>query len=263
MEETAGKTASTPPDRDLPKVLVIDDSAGARELIGYMLAREGYEVLEADSGPRGLAMARRHRPVAIILDVIMPEMDGWSVLEYLKTDPELSAIPVIMATVLDDASKGYVFGATDYLTKPLDRRVLVDLVAKHARDRTAGPILVIEDDAGTREITVWMLEREGWRVTEAASARRGLDQVSRERPQLILLDLIMPEMDGFQFIDELYRTPAWRDIPIVVVTAMDITEEQTQYLERRVSRILHKGDHSREDLLGTVATLLRTSREQP
>jgi adenylate cyclase len=242
-----------------PQVLVIDDFAGARDLIAFMLKREGFDVLEAEDGPTGLTLAREARPVAIVLDVVMPGMDGWAVLQQLKSDPELAAIPVILATVLEEQSKGYVFGATDYLTKPLNPKALSALLNRYLQDRDAGPVLVVEDDQGTREITAWVLEREGWQVSEASNGREALEQVAAQRPQLILLDLIMPEMDGFEFIDRLCAMPFGREIPIVVVTAHDLNADEGSYLQNHVSQVLQKGAHSREDLLETIGKLVHRS----
>ena len=242
-----------------PKVLIVDDFASSRELIAHMLRRDGFEVLEAEDGPTGLRLAREARPVAIVLDVMMPGMDGWTVLQQLKGDPELASIPVIMATVLEEQSKGYVFGATDYLTKPLDRGALSALLNRYLQDRQAGPILVVEDDQGTREITVWALEREGWQVSEAGNGREALEQLAAQRPQLILLDLVMPEMDGFEFIDHLASTPEWRDIPIVVVTAHELSTDEGRFLQNHVARVLQKGSHGGEELLETIGRLVSRS----
>jgi len=240
-------------------VLVIDDDQGARELIGHMLRHEGYEVATAASGAEGLKLAKELHPVSIVLDVIMPDMDGWIVLQRLKGDPELADIPVVMATVMEEQSKGYVLGATDYLTKPLDRGQLAVILGKYLRDKEAGPILVVEDDEGTREITVWALEREDWQVDEAANGREALEKVAAQRPQLILLDLVMPEMDGFEFIDELYKVPEYRSIPIVVVTAQELTPEEGRYLNKHVGQVLQKGGHSHEELMATIRDLMQAS----
>lgn len=253
---------STAPDQAAPKtILVIDDFEGTRELFTYILRKEGYTVATAANGAEGLRLAREIRPTAIILDVIMPQMDGWTVLQHLKADPELADIPVLMATVLEEQSKGYVLGAADYLTKPLDRKKLITILDKYLHDRDAGPILIVEDDEGTREITSYALEKEGWQVQEAANGLQALEQVAKQLPQLILLDLVMPDMDGFEFIDELYRKPEWRTIPIVVVTARKLTPEEGRYLNERVERIMQKGTHSRDDLMDTIRALLKSSSD--
>jgi len=240
-------------------VLIIDDDQGARDLIGHMLCHEGYSVVTAAGGAEGLKLAKELRPVSIVLDVIMPDMDGWSVLQQLKSDPELADIPVVMATVMEEQSKGYVLGATDYLTKPLDRGQLATVLEKYLRDKEAGPILVVEDDEGTREITVWALEREDWQVDEAANGRQALEKMAARRPQLILLDLVMPEMDGFEFIDEFFKIPEYRSIPIVVVTAQDLTPEEGRFLSEHVGQVLQKGGHSHEGLMATIRDLLQAS----
>jgi len=242
-------------------ILVVDDFEGTRELFTHILRKEGYAVATAADGAEGLRLAREIRPTAIILDVIMPRMDGWTVLQHLKTDPELADIPVLMATVLEEQSKGYVLGATDFLTKPLDRKKLVAILDKYLRDREAGPILIVEDDEGTREITSYVLEKEGWQVREAADGLQALKQIAEQRPQLILLDLVMPEMDGFEFIDEFYRKPEWRAIPIVVITARELTPEEGRFLNERVERVMQKGTHSRDDLMDTIRSLVKSSSD--
>ena len=249
------------PETTPKTVLVVDDFEGTRELFTYILRKEGYNVVTAANGAEGLKLAREIRPTAIILDVIMPEMDGWTVLQHLKGDPELADIPVLMATVLEEQSKGYVLGATDYLTKPLDRKKLVTILDKYLRDREAGPILIVEDDEGTREITSYVLEKEGWQVQEATDGLQALERLIEQRPQLILLDLVMPEMDGFEFIDELYRNPEWRTIPVVVVTARELTPEEGRYLNERVERVMQKGTHSRDDLMDTIRALVKSSSD--
>ncbi len=226
------------------------------------LGREGLRVETAKNGEEGLRRARQLRPALITLDVMMPSMDGWAVLTALKADPELRSIPVIMLTIMDQASLGYALNATDYLTKPIDREQLVTLVQKYRqtdRSASAQQALVIEDDPNTREVLRRTLEREGWLVSEAADGRLGLAQLSHAIPNVILLDLMMPEMDGFSFVAELRSNPTWRTIPVVVITAMDLTAEERQRLNGSVQQIFQKGAYDRDDLLRQVRTLVGQS----
>ena len=236
-----------------PAVLVIDDEPAARELMERFLTREGFRVVSAAGGEEGLRLARELRPHAITLDVMMPGMDGWAVLSALKADPELADIPVIMLTMVDDRNLGYALGASDYLTKPVDRERLIAVLRRYRRDL---PVLVVDDDAGFRELMRRVLEREGYTVTEADNGRAGLAELREHLPGVILLDLMMPEMDGFEFLDEFRRHEAWRAIPIVVVTAKELTAEDHERLNGGVARILQKGASSRESLLVEVRELV-------
>jgi CheY-like chemotaxis protein len=220
------------------------------------LRKEGFEVVTASTGETGIRLARELNPSAITLDVLMPGMDGWAVLTALKADAELAHIPVVMLTMIDDKNIGYALGASDYLTKPIDRERLVALLQKYRCVQPPCPILIVEDDSATREMLRRMLEKEGWGVAEAENGRAALEQMAQNRPELILLDLMMPEMDGFQFIGELRRAPDWQSIAIIVITAMDLTHEERLRLNGRVEQILQKGAYSQEVLLNEVRDLV-------
>jgi signal transduction histidine kinase/DNA-binding response OmpR family regulator len=247
--------SEAPPEGTSP-VLVIDDDPRVRELLQRFLSKEGFQVVSASGGEEGLCLAKQLRPTAITLDVMMPGMDGWAVLTALKADPDLANIPVIMLTIVDDKNLGYALGAADYLTKPVDRDRLVAILQKYRREDPSRPVLVVEDDAATREMLRRMLDKEGWRVTDAEHGRVALERIAAHRPALILLDLMMPEMDGFQFVEEVRTQEAWRSIPIVVVTAKDLTEEDRLRLNGYVEKILQKGAYSREALLTEVRDLV-------
>jgi CheY-like chemotaxis protein/anti-sigma regulatory factor (Ser/Thr protein kinase) len=238
-------------------VLVIDDEAAVRDLMQRFLTREGFRVVTAPGGEEGLRRARELRPDAITLDVMMPGMDGWAVLSALKADPDVADIPVIMLTIVDDKNLGYALGASDYLTKPIDRERLVKVLTQHRRDR---PVLVVDDDAGLRQLLRRMLEPEGYTVVEAENGRVALARLDEDvRPGVILLDLMMPEMDGFEFVAEFRRHEAWRAIPIVVVTAKDLSHEDRERLNGHVQKILQKGTHGRDQLLAEVRELVGAS----
>jgi signal transduction histidine kinase/DNA-binding response OmpR family regulator len=249
---------------DASTVLVVDDDPVVRDLMQRALAKAGYRVECATDGEEALQLARTIRPEAITLDVMMPGVDGWATLAALKADPELADIPVIMLTIVDDKNKGYALGAADYMTKPFDRERLTATLAKYRRNAAAmggaankdAPALVVEDDEMARSLLVRVLEQEGWRVREAADGRAALEQVAAERPQLILLDLMMPEMDGFEFVHELHKLPDGNRIPIVVITAKDITLEDRLRLSGHVEKILEKGSYSREELLGAIKEMV-------
>jgi signal transduction histidine kinase/DNA-binding response OmpR family regulator len=231
-------------------VLVIENDATVRRLLEGVLTEEGYRVVTAAGDADTVELARRLHPDAITLDLALPSLTGWNLLAAIKADSELSDVPVIVLLVVEEAA-GVPLGATDYLTKPVQRERLVGLLRKHCQDGTA-PVLVVEDDDDTREMLQRTLEREGFTVTEAADGRAGLDRVAEQRPSLILLDLLMPQMNGFEFLAELQARPDWRTIPVVVVTAKDLTAEEHARLSGQVSEVLRKGAYTRERLLSEV-----------
>lgn len=252
-----------------PKLLVIDDDAAVRDMLTRFLSKEGFDVITAASGDEGLRLAKLHRPNTITLDVMMPGMDGWAVLSALKADPDLADIPVIMLTIVDDKNLGYALGVTDYLTKPVDRQRLVAVLKKHLQHNETGSALVVEDDPDTRQMLRKMLESGGWSVTEAVNGKHALECVANSKPALILLDLMMPEMDGFEFLTELRQHPEWGAIQVVVVTAKDLTQEDRMFLNSSlllsgcVRRVLQKGSFSREELLREVRDLLAQKPQAP
>ncbi len=246
----------------LPLVLVVDDEKATRELIARGLEKEGFRLMAAASGEEALQLARERKPDVISLDVLMPGMDGWMVLRALKADPLTAPIPVVMVSMLDDRDIGHALGASDYLTKPFDRQKLVAALRRYRRDGTQRPVLVVEDDAPTREVIKRALERDGWAVSEADNGRRGLQSVARHVPDLIVLDLMMPEMDGFEFVAELRKSESGRKIPVVVVTAKEITEADQRRLNGHVRGVLHKGSFSREELSLELRRALESGRRR-
>ncbi|MGH7552300.1 MAG: ATP-binding response regulator, partial [Longimicrobiales bacterium] len=241
---------------DAPLVLAIDDDPRVHDLLRRSLAREGFRVEAAFGGEEGIRMAHQLKPDAITLDVMMPTMDGWAVLAALKSDRDLAETPVVMLTILDDHNKGYALGATDYLTKPIDRDRLAVVLKRYVHNARTWQALVVEDDQDARALLRHMLESQGWRVTEAADGMEALAIVSRHAPEVILLDLIMPEMDGFQFLDELRKKPELRDIPVVVVTAKDLTTEERMRLNGQVALVLQKGIYQTGELLRETGRLV-------
>jgi signal transduction histidine kinase/CheY-like chemotaxis protein len=248
----AAGTAPTTPSTGRLTVLVIDDDPTMHDLLTRVLGREGYRVVTSLNGKEGLRLARELRPDVITLDVMMPGMDGWAVVSQLKADPELADIPVVMLTLMEDQSLGYALGVSDYLVKPLNRDRLLDVLRQYRTDGITRPVLLVEDDDGIRQMTRRMLEKEGLPVVEAANGRLGLERVAESLPGLILLDLMMPEMDGFTFVDELRKREEWRSIPVVVITAKDITLEDRLRLNGCVQQIMQKGAYNRDQLLQEI-----------
>ena len=232
------------------RVLVIDDDVAARELLGRLLATEKFDVRSADSGEEGLRLARDWKPDVITLDVLMPEMDGWAVLRALKADPSIAGIPVIILSIVGDQNRelGSALGATGFLTKPVDHGELARALDQYRPD-TRTEVLIVEDDADVREMVRRTLSAEGWPILEAENGRAALERLSQKEPGVIVLDLMMPEMDGFEFIAELRKNEAWQSIPVVVITARDLTAEDRLRLGDNVQKILPKASYTREELL--------------
>jgi signal transduction histidine kinase/CheY-like chemotaxis protein len=244
------------------RVLVIDDDPTVRELMERFLVKEGFFVVTAANAVEGLRRAREVRPAAITLDVLMPDLDGWTVLAALKGDPEVADIPVIFVTILDEQNRGYALGATEYLVKPVDRNRLTQVLTRLCGDRPSRRLLMVEDDETTRTVIQQALERDGWVITPAENGRVALARLGEARPDAILLDLLMPEMDGFEFLTELRRQATGRDIPVVVLTAKDLTEEDRRRLNGQVERVIEKGAYSREELLQGVSRRLAAAIEE-
>ena len=243
-------------------VLVIDDDATACELLSRVLVKEGFRVRTAPDGRAGLDMAKAERPDLIVLDVMMPKMDGWAVLSALKADPNLDDVPVVMHTMVDDRNLGYALGASDYLTKPVDRDRLVTVLDKYRSRSVAGPVLVVEDDDDTREAVHRALAHGGWQVAEANNGRVALQRLAEVKPAAVLLDLTMPEMDGFEFLDEMRKNAEWADVPVVVLTAKELTPEDRARLNGHVEKVLSKGSVGQEEILQEVRRLVAVHARQ-
>ena len=240
-------------------VLVIDDDPAAREIIRRTLVAGDLSVVTAPSGDAGLKRAREIRPAVITLDVMMPGRSGWDVLERLKSDPDLSGIPVIMATIIEDRHLAYSLGAADYLCKPIDRSEMLDVVKRHMANAKNKNVLVVDDDLDARTLISQQLRGSDWIVAEATNGVEALACLEKSEPGLILLDLVMPEMDGFAFLEEIGKKKHLQSIPIVILSAKDLTAEERALLETRVARVFDKGNYRTEDLASEVARLLGPS----
>jgi signal transduction histidine kinase/CheY-like chemotaxis protein/PAS domain-containing protein len=253
VRESAAR-AATAPTRGT--VLIVDDEKATHELLERELSNAGYDILHAAGGREGLKLAKQARPDVITLDIIMPDLDGWSVLKALKADPELCDIPVILVTIMRDRDLGFALGAADYLTKPLDREVLVRVLGRHARADGRAQVLVVDDDPKTRDMLRRTLQKAGWMVAEAANGCEAIETLERSNPALILLDLMMPEMDGFEVLERLQGDETWREVPVIIVTAKDLTREDIVRLNGRVAKILQKGAYQRRDLVRDIHAMI-------
>ena len=240
----------------LPKVLVIDDDLVVHDLMRRFLQKQGFQVEAANTGKEGIAKAHRCQPAAIILDVMMPEMDGWSVLTVLKTDKTLADIPVIMMTFVQDQNLGYTLGASDYLTKPVDRQQLSEVLKRHISQPPCGKILLVDDDAMTRMLMREQLEMSTYEVQEAASGIEALEKMEQFIPSVIILDLLMPAMNGFEFLHNLQERSKYKNVPVIVMTAKDLSPEERGKLTTNVQKVFCKGVCDRQTLLEDVKHFL-------
>ena len=241
---------------DAPLILVVDDDAHSLEISTLYLSKAGYRVCHAMNGEDVLDIARRKRPFLILLDVMMPGKDGWEVLQELKLDTETSAIPIIMCTVSENEELGIALGATDYLSKPIDRDLLaakLSSLRKGLNNRHhALHILAIDDDESIRELYDATLSAQGYRVDTASHGQKGLDMAERIKPDIIILDLMMPGMDGFEVAEKLKAHPHTRDIPIIVVTAKELSIPERIRLMGHIEDCVSKEGFSKEHLLQEI-----------
>jgi signal transduction histidine kinase/DNA-binding response OmpR family regulator len=250
--------------RELPNktalILVVDDEETVREVIGRFLERAGFIVVKASGGQEGLRIARELRPAAITLDVMMPDLDGWTVLTAIKSDPLLADTPVILVTIVDEKKRGYSLGASEYLVKPVDRGKLVTVLQRICGS-AKGAVLVVDDDESARRGLRLLLDPIGWHVAEAENGRDGLARLTTMQPDAIILDLIMPEMDGFEFLEAMRGRPDWRNIPVIVVTARDLNQDDRNRVRGGVDRIIQKTD--RDKMLSELLTELERCMRYP
>lgn len=242
--------------RSSNSVLVIDDELEVRNLLKRFLEGLGFRVELAPDGQEGLRLAIDRQPVLITLDAMMPDVDGWTVLRELKSDRRTCDIPVVMITVLDDKYKGFALGASDYVTKPIDWQRLSRTLEHFRNGDEAAVILVADDDPDIRALANRQLSAQGWRVVLAENGRHALDRLAAVRPSVILLDLLMPEMDGFELLEHLRANAAWAQIPVLVVTAKDLTEAERAELNGRVVQIVHKDAIHWEALRAEIGRLV-------
>ena len=256
------KIVETPQISPFPqkgKILIIDDDINFLDLIDRRLSKEGYLVFTANNGKTGLNRAKKLVPDIIILDIVMPDMDGWTVYKKLKRTPLLAQIPVIIVTIGDYEKMAKDFGVVDFLAKPIKWKTLNVILSKYKIIGKSKHILVIDDDSATRIILRKMLVKDGWRVDEAENGKVALDRIKKEKPELILLDLLMPVMDGFKFLKVIKGKDSLIDIPIIVITSKDLTADDYSYLTANVDRVIQKGDYTRKEIINRIDVAVKES----
>jgi PAS domain S-box-containing protein len=253
-EEDSAKVSEAAPAREHPLILIVDDEAPARELLASWLEPEGYEMATASSAEEALAKAAELSPDAITLNMLMPGKGGWDTLYELKKTPLTSAIPIIVVTVVDEPKIGLALGAAEYLVKPVDKDVLLETVRRHIGPGSNGPakVLVVDDEAPTREMLKETLEASGYVPVLAASGKDALEALGRTSVNAILLDLIMPEMDGFELLLRMKENPGLRRIPVLVLTAKDLTEQEIEMLRHETIGLFQKDREWKKELLAEL-----------
>jgi signal transduction histidine kinase/CheY-like chemotaxis protein len=261
--------APAPPGHDSEAaggVLVVDDDSSSADLLRVLLEGAGYRVTVARDGAEGLELARRLQPAAVILDILLPRLSGWDVLAKLKSDPATSSLPVVIVSMVDEQGAGFALGASEYLVKPVDRDRLLDALSHCLRPpEGARTVVAIDDDPVDLDLLEAVLAPDGWRVVRASGGDEGLRAVRRERPAVVLLDLLMPDVDGFAVVEQLRADPEADDVPIVVLTSKDMTRADHERLAGQISFLAPKGAYRHAqlvDLVGRVAAARGTAGEE-
>jgi PAS domain S-box-containing protein len=250
-----------PPNANAPLVLVVEDDPAAAKLLSIYLMEAGFSVEVVADGDAGFEKAKTLRPALITVDILIPKSDGWELLTRLKADQATASIPVVVVSIIDERGRGFSLGAADYLLKPVDGEVLVRVIQRvvrnNARDHRGRSVLVIDDDPVILELMDAVLRPEGFEILKAIDGRQGL-QIARERnPDLVVLDLLMPEMNGFEVVDEMHGSPETSAIPIVVLTNKSLSREEKDRLNGRIIAIRQKSEFNRADFVAQVRSLLK------
>ena len=253
----SSRFGGAPPSRETT-ILVIDDDRTVRDLMVRMLNKEGFRVVTAWGAKEGLRLAREIHPSIITLDVIMPELDGWWTLSQLKADPELADVPVILITMVDDRQKAFTLGAADYMVKPIDRERLGRLLNRFVCEQPPCRVLVVDDDPAVRDILRRTFTKAGWEVSEAENGREGLAAITDSIPELVLLDLMMPEVDGFEFLENVRRNDALKNVPVIVLTSKILTADDRLRLNGSVEKVLQKGTLNLQEMELELRSLVQS-----
>ena len=245
-------------DRHKGTILVVDDDQDARSLLSHYVKEAGWQIITATDGEQALEQARRHKPNLITLDLMMPGMDGWETLRRLKADPELLAIPVVIISIVVERRQALVLGAVEALTKPIIQDELLAILQRSLQNTTSNRILIVDDNTEVQDLFANLLNGRVRELRSAANGREALEVLNHYRPDLIFLDLMMPEMDGLTFLRALRMDKQLMNLPVVVVTAKQLSTKDRRELEMRVVQIIQKGeDNLEEQLEGVLATASR------
>jgi signal transduction histidine kinase/DNA-binding response OmpR family regulator len=259
LEPAGRRTMSIPGERPTRSVLVVEDNPQAVDLLKLYLEGDGFTVSVAQDGEAALVRARELHPVAIVLDIMLPRLDGWDVLARAKADPALADIPVVIVSMLDERGKGFSLGAADYLVKPVQREALLATLRRvmfAADGVNGGPrVLAIDDDPLALELIEAVLVPAGYAVLKATDGQQGILIAQREHPGMVILDLLMPEMDGFAVVERLRADPSTAAIPIVILTSRGMTQQDRDRLNGQISHLARKGAFNRTEFVELVRNL--------
>jgi CheY-like chemotaxis protein len=241
------------------RILVIDDDPDAVYLLQENLNQQDYAIIGTRNGQDGLRMAREQQPQAILLDIIMPGADGWQILHDLKKDPVTSKIPVILLTIVDKKALGFRLGASAYLLKPLDPVVVRDALNRAIVQGNGQQkhVLVVDDDPNIADMLRQFLPEEEFKLDSAPDGEAGLEAVEANPPDIILLDLVMPRLDGFGFIDRLRANPQTRDLPVIVISSKELTTTESNRLRDSVASVMKKQGFQGEKLVDEINDALK------
>ena len=247
-------------DASRPLVIVVEDDPVAAELLVRQIGRAGFRTKVARTGSEAVRMAKEHQPAAITLDIMLPDIDGWEVLTRLKSDEATSEIPVVVVSAVDNPALGTAMGAIDYFVKPVEAKQLVDRLSnfnfKHKAGARQTCVLVVDDDAANRDWLQHVLEPAGFTVELAKGGKEGIEMARSRRPDVVMLDLLMPEVDGFEVVAAMGVHEATRAIPIMVLTAKHLTEADFDQLNDHVATVLKRGSVGAADVLGQLQVVL-------
>jgi signal transduction histidine kinase/CheY-like chemotaxis protein len=251
--------------RDEPLILVVEDDDASRELLEVTLTQEGYRVVSAPNGKEALELANKMKPFAITLDIMMPGMNGWDVLKYLKLEEQTHDIPVIITSMVDEREMGVIWGAVEHFIKPIQKDTLLSTLEKikDKVEKSSLSVLVVDDEKSAVELVAAMLDGKEFNVLKAYGGQEAIDLAFKEQPEVIILDLMMPEVSGFDVIKALKNRPDTIDIPIIICTAKDLDPYDIKELDENASSIMHKGMFTRENLLASIKQLqkVKTKKE--
>ena len=237
-------------------ILVVDDDPLACDIAERYLGKDGYRVKSALDGESALKKIQESPPDVVLLDVMLSGMSGWQVLKFIKDSAEYVRIPVIMTSMVDEKKNAYALGAADYLLKPVEREDMLRVVNHCVRKEGIKSILVVDDDADARRLVRIILENDGYKVIEAENGILGLIRVAETKPALIIMDVLMPGMDGRQFLNELQKSAPGRDIPVLAITGMDQDQIKAYAFESRVQAVVQKGAYSIDHILNKVRAII-------
>jgi len=258
-DDTAASGPESASARAGARILVVEDDSSAAQLLETQLTSAGYAVAVCRAPERALEMAAELQPSAITIDIVMKPINGWELLSLLKSDPRTSLIPVVVVTIVDQPSTGALLGADEYIVKPVDKATLlaaIDRSMKKVGNTSSRSILVVDDDEPTREFIAELLSKNGFAVRTAADGPQARRQVAAALPELVILDLILPGISGFQLLTDWRRDPRTENLPVFVLTSKDLTSQEREYLRANSEALFQKQESWQEELLGRLERVL-------